>query len=93
MPSAQPTVQIDNDSVRVTEWSFAPGASTGYHRHEYEYVVVPMTTGKLLLDEPTGKRYAELKTGVSYTRPAGVEHDVINANNFPFVFIEIEMKR
>jgi quercetin dioxygenase-like cupin family protein len=93
MPSAQPTVQIDNDSVRVTEWSFAPGASTGYHRHEYEYVVVPMTTGKLLLDEPTGKRYAELKTGVSYTRPAGVEHDVINANDFPFVFIEIEMKR
>jgi quercetin dioxygenase-like cupin family protein len=93
MPSAQPTVQIDNDSVRVTEWSFAPGASTGYHRHEYEYVVVPMTTGKLLLDEPTGKRYAELKTGVSYTRPAGVEHEVINANDFPFVFIEIEMKR
>jgi quercetin dioxygenase-like cupin family protein len=93
MPSAQPTVQIDNDSVRVTEWSFAPGASTGYHRHEYEYVVVPMTTGTLLLDEPTGKRYAELKTGVSYTRPAGVEHDVINANDFPFVFIEIEMKR
>jgi quercetin dioxygenase-like cupin family protein len=93
MPSAQPTVQIDNDSVRVTEWSFAPGASTGYHRHEYEYVVVPMTTGKLLLDEPTGKRYAELKTGVSYTRPAGVEHDVINANDFPFVFIEIELKR
>lgn len=93
MPSAQPTVQIDNDSVRVTEWSFAPGASTGYHRHEYEYVVVPMTTGKLLLDEPSGKRYAELKTGVSYTRPAGVEHDVINANDFPFVFIEIELKR
>jgi len=93
MPSAQPTVQIDNDSVRVTEWSFAPGASTGYHRHEHEYVVVPMTTGKLLLDEPTGKRYAELKTGVSYTRPAGVEHDVINANDFPFVFIEIELKR
>jgi mannose-6-phosphate isomerase-like protein (cupin superfamily) len=52
-----------------------------------------MTTGKLLLDEPAGKRYAELKTGVSYTRPAGVEHDVINANDFPFVFIEIEMKR
>jgi beta-alanine degradation protein BauB len=93
MPSAQPRVQIENDSVRVTEWSFAPGASTGYHRHEYEYVVVPMTTGKLLLDEPTGKRYAELKTGVAYTRPAGVEHDVINANDFPFVFIEIELKR
>lgn len=92
MESAQPTIQIDNDSVRVTEWRFAPGAATGYHTHEYEYVVVPMTSGRLLLDEPGGKRYAELKAGVSYTRPAGVEHDVINANDFPFVFVEIELK-
>jgi len=33
-----------------------------------------------------------LTPGVSYTRPAGVEHDVINANDFPFVFIEVEIK-
>ena len=92
MERAQPTVQIDNDHVRVTEWRFAPGAATGHHRHEYTYVVVPMTTGKLLLDEPEGKRYAQLSAGQSYTRPAGVEHDVINPNDFPFVFIEIEMK-
>ena len=92
MQSAEPTVQIDNDTVRVTEWRFAAGAATGYHRHEYEYVVVPMTTGKLLLDEPEGKRFAQLHAGVPYTRPAGVEHDVINANDFPFVFIEIEIK-
>jgi mannose-6-phosphate isomerase-like protein (cupin superfamily) len=51
-----------------------------------------MTTGKLLLDEPEGKRYAQLTAGQSYTRPAGVEHDVINANDFPFVFVEIEIK-
>jgi beta-alanine degradation protein BauB len=93
MESAQPTLQIDNETVRVTQWYFAPGAATGFHRHEYEYVVVPMTTGKLLLDEPQGKRHAELVAGVSYTRPAGVEHDVINANDFPFVFVEIEIKR
>jgi quercetin dioxygenase-like cupin family protein len=93
MPSAQPTIQIENDAVRVTEWRFSPGAATGYHRHEHDYVVVPMTTGRLLLDEPEGKRYADLHAGVPYTRPAGVEHDVINANDFPFVFIEIEIKR
>jgi quercetin dioxygenase-like cupin family protein len=93
MELAQPTVQIDNDRLRVTEWRFAPGAATGHHRHEFEYVVVPMTTGKLLLDEPEGKRHAELVTGRSYTRPAGVEHDVINDNDFPFVFVEVEIKR
>ena len=89
---AIPSIQIDNEALRVTEWRFAPGASTGHHRHEYAYVVVPMTTGKLLLDEPEGKRYAQLTAGQSYTRPAGVEHDVINANDFPFVFVEIEIK-
>jgi len=89
---AIPTVQIDNEFVRVTEWRFPPGAATGYHRHEYRYVVVPMTTGKLLLEETDGKRYAQLTSGQSYTRPAGVEHDVINANELAFVFVEIEIK-
>ena len=46
---ARSTVLIDNERVRVTEWRFAPRAATGYHRHEYDYVVVPLTTGKLLL--------------------------------------------
>jgi quercetin dioxygenase-like cupin family protein len=32
---AQPTVLIENERVRVTRWHFAPGASTGWHRHEH----------------------------------------------------------
>ena len=51
---AQSTIRIDNERVRVTEWRFAPGAATGYHRHAYDYVVVPMTTGQLLLKAPDG---------------------------------------
>ena len=92
-PSAVPTVQVDNERVRVTEWRFAPGAATGWHRHEYDYVVVPMTTGRLLLEQPDGStRHGDLTAGVSYARQAGVEHDVINDNDFEFVFVEIEMK-
>ena len=89
---AVPTVQVDNDRVRVTEWRFAPGAATGWHRHEFDYVIVPMTTGKLLLKEGDGERYAELTAGVSYSREFGVEHNVINANDYEFVFVEVEMK-
>ena len=48
-PPAKPTVQVDNERVKVTEWRFSPGADTGWHRHGYDYVVVPMTTGKLKL--------------------------------------------
>jgi quercetin dioxygenase-like cupin family protein len=91
-PQAVPTVQLDNDRVIVTEWRFPPGAETGWHVHGHDYVVVPMTTGDLLLETPDGEKTAPLKAGVSYTRNAGVEHNVINANEHEFVFIEIEVR-
>ena len=40
-------VLIDNDKVKVTEWSFEVGDSTGHHIHEYNYIVVPMFDGEL----------------------------------------------
>lgn len=92
-PAATPTVQIDDDRVRVTEWRFAPGAHTGWHVHEFPYVVVPMTDGVLLLDTPDGPREAPLRAGISYAREAGVEHDVINANAHEFAFVEVELKQ
>ena len=90
-PQAVPTEMISGHRAKVTEWRFAPGAQTGWHRHAYDYVVVPMTTGRLLLEEKAGNRHAELKQGVPYAREVGVEHNVINANEFEFVFIEIEL--
>ncbi|ABM59955.1 cupin domain-containing protein [Verminephrobacter eiseniae] len=86
------TVQIDNDRVKVTQWRFAPGAETGWHRHAMDYVVVPMTTGTLLLETPQGEFESPLQAGVSYMRPTGVEHNVVNANAHEFVFVEIELK-
>jgi quercetin dioxygenase-like cupin family protein len=86
-------VQVDNDWVKVTEWRFPPGAETGYHVHEYDYVVVPLTSGVLRLEEPTGVREVELETGASYARGAGVAHNVINANDHEFRFVEIEVLR
>ncbi len=85
---------VDEPHVRVTEYRFAPGAETGWHRHEYDYVVVPLHTGKLQLDQPDGtSRLAELTTHLPYQRRAGVEHNVINVNTFEFAFLEIELLR
>lgn len=89
---AKPTVQVENDRVVVTEWRFAPGAHTGWHKHLRDYVVVPMTSGPLEIFDGRQSLQAPLRQGVSYARPAGVEHDVINPNDFEFVFVEIEMK-
>lgn len=91
-PPAKPTVQVDNDRVLVTEWRFAPGAETTWHRHSYDYVVVPLTTGKLQIDDGKTQRFAELTAGHSYYRPVGIEHNVINANEYEFTFVEIEFK-
>ena len=89
---ATSTVQVDNDRVLVTEWRFAPGADTGHHVHARDYVVVPMTSGTLRLVDAAGSREALLEAGVSYARPAGVAHNVVNANSFEFRFVEIELK-
>jgi quercetin dioxygenase-like cupin family protein len=91
-PTAIPTLQIDNPRVRVTEWRFAPGAETGHHRHAMDYVVVPMTTGTLLLETAAGDIRSALTAGVSYARLTGVEHNVVNDNDFEFSFVEIEIK-
>jgi beta-alanine degradation protein BauB len=90
---AVPIVQVDNDRVRVTEWRFSPGAETGEHVHEMDYVVVPLADGRLKLVSPAGEEtFADLKRGATYFRKAGVHHNVINANDFDYAFVEIELK-
>jgi beta-alanine degradation protein BauB len=84
-------VQIDNEWVKVTEWRFAPGAETGHHVHAHDYVVVPLTSGVLRLEDREGQRDVELTSGLAYARAKGVEHNVINANGFEFRFLEIEL--
>jgi len=90
---AVPTLQIDNARVRVTRWDFMPGAATGWHRHEMDYVIVPLTTGPLLIREPGGgERRVEMTAGGSYARPVGVEHNIVNPGPGEFVFVEVEVK-
>jgi quercetin dioxygenase-like cupin family protein len=91
-PAAVATLQIDNERVIVTEWRFAAGAETGWHRHAHDYIVIPGMDGKLLLENSDGEQLAELQAGQSYFRKAGVEHNVVNANAFEFSFVEVELR-
>lgn len=89
---ARATVQVDNEAVRVTEWRFAPGEATGWHRHGYDYVVVPMTTGPLRIKSAQAEVSNDIVPGQSYFREGGAEHDVWNPGNREVVFVEIEFK-
>jgi quercetin dioxygenase-like cupin family protein len=91
-PQATSAVRVDNDRVRVTEWKFEPGQATGWHRHEYDYVVVPVVGGTLILEDGQSTAEAELLPGRAYFREAGVEHDVVNGGDADLVFVEIELK-
>ncbi len=90
---AIPTVQADDAKVRVTRWDFDPGAETGWHRHGYGYVVVPITDGTMLIELPGGATMdVQLKAGLAYARDAGMEHNVVNGGTAPLSFVEVEIK-
>jgi beta-alanine degradation protein BauB len=92
-PQAVPKVQVDNERVSVTEWNFAPGAQTGWHKHQFDYIVVPAANGRLLIEAPDGtSSISELTAHQSYFRRAGVEHNVVNDGAVAFAFVEIEIK-
>jgi len=86
-------VQIDEAEVRVTQWRLPPGSAIGHHRHQYDYVVVPMTDGELTIIVAEGTSRAPIRAGQAYFRKAGVEHDVRNETGREIVFVDVELKR
>jgi quercetin dioxygenase-like cupin family protein len=85
--------QIENARTRVTRHRLLPGAHTGHHRHEYDYVVVPVTGGRMRVVAGGKESFANTASGVAYFRPAGVEHDVFNGGTEEVVFVEVELIR
>jgi len=88
------TVKIDEPHVRVTEYRFTQGSETGWHRHEADYVILPITDGDLLIENPDGStRTVTLKANEPYTGREGTAHNVVAAGDRPFAFFEIEILR
>jgi quercetin dioxygenase-like cupin family protein len=90
---AVPTVQRDDAEIRITRWDFVPGAVTGQHTHGWPYFVVLLTDAVMRVDDGTQVTETRLAAGQSYSRPAGVEHDVMNGADTAMAFVEIEIKR
>ena len=90
---ATPTVQQDDETIRITRWDFEPGAVTGWHEHGWPYFVIMLEAGTLRVDNGTGVADVPLARGEAYRRPAGIQHDVMNGSPHPIAFVEIEVKQ
>ncbi len=88
------TVLIDDAVVRATRFDFAPGAETGWHRHEMDYVITALTDCPMMVTGPDGEaRRIIVPAGSAYRRDAGVEHNVVNDGDTVMSFVEVELKR
>lgn len=84
---------IDDQKVRVTRFDFWPGAETGWHVHEMDYVICAISDCQMALEEPGDKtRDVHVPAGTAYRREMGVEHNVINSGHSAMSFVEIELK-
>ncbi|UUZ44320.1 cupin domain-containing protein [Janibacter limosus] len=90
--TATANVQIDNDFTRVVQWRFPPGTQTGFHIHEFDYVVVPIVSGTLHVDPGDEEFDNVLVLGESYTGSAGTAHNVMNTSDVECAFVEVEFK-
>jgi beta-alanine degradation protein BauB len=94
MPTARSATSTNDDRVRITTWTFEDGEDTGHHRHEYDYIVVPVTGGTFEVTEPDGTtRRMTQQAALAYLGHAGTEHNVINRSGRTAAFVEIELKR
>lgn len=83
---------VDNERVRVTCFTWAPGAETGWHRHAHDYVIVPYRDCSVRVEMDGTTVEATMFREQPYFREKGVEHNVISLEAEPFSLIEIEIK-
>ena len=86
---AMATVQIETERFRVIRYDLEPGDRIPWHRHEYDYVAVPLTDGAVEIRTAEGSSAQRMTAGTPYARSAGAEHELVNGSE-PYSFVEVE---
>lgn len=93
MRPVQTIEMFDDARKRVSRFEFEDGAETGIHFHELDYVVVPVTGGKFMVEAVDGEvKSIDQQAGVAYQGLSGTHHNVKNSSGKAAVFVEIEFK-
>src|SRR5262245_59013209 len=86
-------VIFENDRVRVWELSVEPGESSGLHRHDLPYVIVPLTGGTIEIESVDGRTYRPVETiGEAIWRDPGEIHDLLNHGTATYRNVLVEIK-
>ncbi len=83
----------EDEKTRITHWIMKPGEQTGWHSHDFDYVVVQLSGGRLHLDYADGtEREVDYAPGGTLTGTAPVEHNAISVGDEAIESLEIEYK-
>ena len=91
---AEFTILFEDKKTKITLWRFNPGAETGWHEHDVDYVTIQKSGGRLKLESDTGEvRFVdyEMDRAASYTAP--ICHNATNVSDEEVRVIEIEYKK
>ena len=83
----------DNPTVRIVRYTLTEGSSTGWHRHDFDYVIVPYCDCRVRVDTADASVEAEMRRDLPYFREKGVRHNVTSLMQGQVSFLEIEIKR
>ena len=89
---ATPIYIIDNERVKVGDWTMGPDTQIGHHVHAMDYLVVALSGGTLTITTQDADIPFPLEVGVSVFGQKGDAHDVLNRGDSEVRFLEIELK-
>ena len=93
---AQATCKLlhEDGRTRITQWIFAPGEQTGWHRHECDYITVQQSGGSLMLHGADGlETWVPYENGRTMAWTAPIEHNAVNVSDHEVSVLEIEYKQ
>ena len=66
------TLLVEDEKVRVTRFDFGPDQETGWHIHEYDYVITAITDCFMRLQHPDGTETESDKSDIQETTDKSV---------------------
>ena len=91
---AEPVLVHEDDKTRITQYILHPGEQTGWHVHEWDYVVMHQSAGELTSHFADGASAVfGYKPGGASAYAAPVEHNAVNTGTVTVSGFEIEYKK